>query len=106
MEVVDSPGFWIFREPHYLHFGHRGQRVDGRTGRLLRCLARQGSAQAIEAYQALFAAPPQPVEELYDLTGGPDEVHNLALEPRRKETLAELRALVDEFARENDARVT
>jgi arylsulfatase A-like enzyme len=60
----------------------------------------------LNAPQALFAAQVKPIEELFDLSADPDEVHNLALEPKRKETLTELRALVDGFVRENDARVT
>lgn len=59
----------------------------------------------LNATQALFAAPDKPIEELYDLRADPDEVHNLAKDPRHKETLAELRTLVDGFVRENDQRV-
>lgn len=60
----------------------------------------------LDAAQALFAASMKPIEELYDLHGDPDEVHNLAEETAHKATLAELRALVDGFVRENDARAT
>jgi arylsulfatase A-like enzyme len=56
--------------------------------------------------QALFAAAVKPWEELYDIQSDPDEVHNLAGDPSRHETLQQLRALVDGFVKENDARVT
>jgi arylsulfatase A-like enzyme len=54
--------------------------------------------------QALFASATKPVEELFDLQADPDEVHNLALQPSRHETLQKFRALVDQFVKENDAR--
>ena len=54
--------------------------------------------------QALFASAVKPIEELYDLRSDPDEVHNLATDPRQHETLQKLRALVDGFVRENDVR--
>jgi uncharacterized sulfatase len=54
--------------------------------------------------QALFASATKPVEELFDLQADPDEVHNLALQPSRHETLQKFRTLVDQFVKENDAR--
>jgi len=56
--------------------------------------------------QSLFAAAVKPWEELYDIQSDPDEVHNLAGDPSRHEALQHLRALVDGFVKENDARVT
>ena len=47
----------------------------------------------------------KPIEELFDLRADPDEVHNLATDPAHHKTLQELRALVDGFVKENDARV-
>ena len=55
--------------------------------------------------QALFPAAQKPIEELFDVKADPDEVHNLAADPKYKPTLRELRALVDKFVSENDARV-
>jgi arylsulfatase A-like enzyme len=55
--------------------------------------------------QALFAADEKPIEELFDVRADPDEVHNLADDPRHKHTLQELRALVDGFVKENDRLV-
>jgi arylsulfatase A-like enzyme len=52
--------------------------------------------------QALFASPTKPLEELFDLQKDPEEVHNLALDPARHETLQKFRALVDQFVKEND----
>jgi len=56
--------------------------------------------------QALFASPVKPIEELFDLKGDPDEVHNLADDPAHKKVLADLRGLVDGFVKENDKLVT
>jgi hypothetical protein len=47
----------------------------------------------------------KPIEELFDVVVDPDEVHNLALDASRHETLQQLRALVDGFIRENDSRL-
>jgi N-sulfoglucosamine sulfohydrolase len=55
--------------------------------------------------QALFAAAEKPIEELFDLRADPDEVHNLAKDPAHRQTLVELRALVDGFVKENDQLV-
>jgi arylsulfatase A-like enzyme len=55
--------------------------------------------------QALFAAAEKPIEELFDLHADPDEVHNLAGDPAHKQTLQELRKLVDGFVQENDKLV-
>jgi uncharacterized sulfatase len=62
--------------------------------------ARQGK---LNREQALFAAPVKPIEELYDLSADPDEVHNLATDSSRKQVLTEMRALVDGFVRDNDS---
>ncbi|HEY3840422.1 MAG TPA: sulfatase, partial [Bryobacteraceae bacterium] len=70
------------------------------TWNLVKELNRQGK---LNAQQALFAAAEKPVEELFDVQADPDEVHNLATDPARHETLQRMRALVDSFVRENDA---
>jgi len=70
------------------------------TWNLVRDWARQGR---LNREQALFAAAVKPIEELYDLTTDPDEVHNLALDAARKQTLGELRGLLEGFVRENDS---
>jgi N-sulfoglucosamine sulfohydrolase len=41
----------------------------------------------------------RPSEELYDLASDPDEIHNLASEPRYRETLEQLRRQLDEHRR-------
>jgi arylsulfatase A-like enzyme len=56
--------------------------------------------------QTLFASAEKPIEELFDVRADPDEVHNLAEDPKHKHTLQELRALVDSFVKENDRLVT
>ncbi len=55
--------------------------------------------------QALFAADVKPIEELYDVNADPDEVRNLALDRSQKQTLQQLRSMVDGFVNENDQRV-
>ena len=72
------------------------------TWNLVKDLARQGK---LNPDQALFAAIEKPIEELYDLKADPDEVHNLAADPKLKPILRELRKRVDSFVAENDARV-
>lgn len=55
--------------------------------------------------QALFAASEKPIEELFDLKADPDEVHNLASDPKHRQVLQKLRGLVDTFVTGNDQRV-
>jgi uncharacterized sulfatase len=47
--------------------------------------------------QDQFFAPTKPKEELYDVEADPDEVHNLADDPRYRGKLAELRAALDRW---------
>jgi len=70
------------------------------TWNLVKEWARQGK---LNREQALFAAPVKPIEELYDLSADPDEVHNLVTDSSRKQVLTEMRALVDGFVRDNDS---
>jgi arylsulfatase A-like enzyme len=73
------------------------------TWNLVKEWYRQGK---LNQAQSLFPAIEKPVEELFDLHADPDEVHNLAADPKHKSTLQELRALVDGFVKENDKLVT
>lgn len=50
---------------------------------------------------AAFAAPHKPVEELYDLTADPHEVHNLAAEPTHAAVLQELRSELQRWRMES-----
>lgn len=52
--------------------------------------------------QALFASAVKPIEELFDVQADPDEVRNLAGDAGHRETLRQLRGLVDGFSGEND----
>ena len=52
-----------------------------------------------------FAAAEKPIEELYDVRADPDEIHNLAGIAAHRNTLRELRAMVDGFVKENDRLV-
>jgi arylsulfatase A-like enzyme len=72
------------------------------TWNLVKDWNRQGK---LTPQQALFAAAVKPIEELYDVQADPDEVHNLATDPARHQTLQQLRALVDGFVKENDGGV-
>ncbi len=72
------------------------------TWNLVKEWNRQGK---LNPTQALFAAEVKPIEELYDISADPDEVHNLALNRAHKQNLDRLRSLVDGFVNENDQRV-
>jgi arylsulfatase A-like enzyme len=50
----------------------------------------------------LFAGATKPIEELYDLSKDPWEVHNLAALPEYKETLLKLRAAVDKWMKDTN----
>ncbi len=52
--------------------------------------------------QAAFLAPVRPAEELYDLQRDPDEVHNLASDPRYQSTLRRMRTRLERWRRETD----
>jgi uncharacterized sulfatase len=52
--------------------------------------------------QDAFFAPTKPSEELYDTENDHDEVHNLAGDPRYKDTLTEFRAALDKWLTETN----
>jgi arylsulfatase A-like enzyme len=72
------------------------------TWNLVKDWAKQGK---LNREQALFAAAVKPIEELFDLQADPDEVRNLAGDPKHRDTLKHLRGLVDGFVNENDKLV-
>jgi N-sulfoglucosamine sulfohydrolase len=72
------------------------------TWNLVKDWAKQGK---LNKEQSLFAAAEKPMEELFDLKADPDEVRNLAGDPKHRDTLKRLRGLVDSFVAENDKRV-
>jgi N-sulfoglucosamine sulfohydrolase len=72
------------------------------TWNLVKEWAKQGK---LTKEQSLFAAVEKPIEELFDLQADPDEVRNLAADPKYRDTLKRLRALVDGFVEENDRLV-
>jgi len=47
--------------------------------------------------QALFCAPTKPAEELYDLKNDPNELNNLAITARYKNTLFKMRSILDNW---------
>jgi arylsulfatase A-like enzyme len=58
----------------------------------------------LTAHQARIFQKPRPAEELYDVIADPQEVNNLANDPRYAKTLAELRAKLKQWGEEtNDA---
>ncbi len=65
----------------------------------------RGRKGVLNREQSLFAALEKPIEELYDVVADPDEVRNLAADPKYKSTLKDLRARVDAFVAENDQQV-
>jgi N-sulfoglucosamine sulfohydrolase len=54
----------------------------------------------LNAVQDLFFAATKPREELYDVDTDPDEVHNLAANPKYKDKLAQMRAALDRWMEE------
>lgn len=58
------------------------------------------AAGKLNATQALFFAAKKPSEELYDVDADPDEVRNLAGEPKHQDKLKELRAALDRWIEE------
>jgi N-sulfoglucosamine sulfohydrolase len=54
----------------------------------------------LNAVQDLFFAATKPREELYDVDTDPDEVHNLAANPKYKDKLAQMRAALDRWMKE------
>ncbi|MGE3820829.1 MAG: sulfatase [Isosphaeraceae bacterium] len=52
--------------------------------------------------QDAFFAPTKPVEELYDTEADPDEVHNLADDPRYRATLEAMRVALDDWIEETN----
>lgn len=56
------------------------------------------------AQSAIFRAP-RPAEELYDIESDPDELVNLAEDPRMAETLAQLRQKLTQWRKETDDRM-
>ena len=47
-----------------------------------------------------FFAPTKPREELYDTDADPDEIHNLAADPKYKATLERMRGALDKWIKE------
>ncbi|MBN2023680.1 MAG: sulfatase-like hydrolase/transferase [Pirellulales bacterium] len=67
------------------------------TLRAMRRLLAQGQ---LNGPAALFFRDRKPVEELYDLTNDPHEIHNLADSPEHKDALARLRAVHERWMAE------
>jgi len=47
-----------------------------------------------------FFAPTKPREELYDTDADPDEIHNLAADPKYKKTVERMRGVLDKWIKE------
>jgi arylsulfatase A-like enzyme len=86
--------------PYMQHNEYKEQNYP--TWNLVKEWAAQGK---LTKEQALFAAIQKPIEELFDLRTDPDEVRNLAGDPKYSDTLKRLRGLVDGFVEENDKLV-
>lgn len=61
----------------------------------LRDMRRLHAAGELTGPEQLYFLPQKPVEELYDLTADPSEVHNIAADPAHAETLARLRTALE-----------
>ena len=86
--------------PYMQHNEYKEQNYP--TWNLVKEWAKQGK---LTTEQALFAASGKPIEELFDVRADPDEVRNLAGDPKYRDTLKQLRGLVDGFVAENDSLV-
>jgi arylsulfatase A-like enzyme len=62
------------------------------------------AAGALNETQTLHFAPNRPMEELYDLTKDPFEIHNLANENAHRDRLTQFRKLLDRWEIESDDR--
>ncbi len=58
---------------------------------------RLSEAGKLSGAPALFFAPTKPKEELYDTLADPDEVNNLATDPKYQQVLLKLRATLDRW---------
>jgi len=86
--------------PYMQHNEYKEQNYP--TWNLVKDWAKQGR---LTKEQSLFAAIEKPIEELFYVQADPDEVRNLAGDPRYRDTLKRLRGLVDGFVQENDRLV-
>ncbi len=86
--------------PYMQHNDYKEQNYP--TWNLVKDWAKQGK---LTKEQALFASAEKPIEELFDVEADPDEVRNLAADPKYRDTLKHLRGLVDSFVAENDRLV-
>lgn len=82
---------------HYLRNFHPelpyAQRIDYmEIGKTMQAWRRAHAAGTLNAAQSLFFAPTKPEEELYDTETDPDEVRNLAADPKHAAKLQELRS--------------
>jgi uncharacterized sulfatase len=67
---------------------------------ILQEMRRLQAAGQLTGAPALFFRPEKPVEELFDCQADPDEVHNLADDPRYRDVLERLRAEQQRWSRE------
>ncbi|MGH9846112.1 MAG: sulfatase family protein [Blastocatellia bacterium] len=67
------------------------------TWNLVKQLKAEGKLTPV---QALFAADQKPLEELYDVMADPHEINNLAEKPEYKQTLLQMRRILDRWIKE------
>ncbi len=53
-------------------------------------------------FQDAWLSNERPSEELYDVVNDPEEVHNLALDPKYQDKLTEMRTILDNWVKETD----
>ena len=68
-------------------------------------IRRLHKAGKLTAHQARIFLKPRPAEELYDVVADPQEVNNLANDPRHAKTLAQLREQLNAWGRETNDKL-
>ena len=104
-EVYDRQRVARSRRYHYVRNGLPGQPWAVRQDYMeqeptYQEMRRLHAAGELHGDAAIFMQPTKPAEELFDVTGDPDCLHNLADDPAHAEALAEHRAALDRFQRE------
>ncbi|MGI9471567.1 MAG: HEAT repeat domain-containing protein, partial [Rubripirellula sp.] len=66
-------------------------------GATMKEIRRAEASGNLSEAMALFSAPRKPVEELYDLQSDPEEIHNLAADPKHQKRLKQMRSALSQW---------
>lgn len=69
-------------------------------------IARNEGIRTLDAKYLRWIDPPEPIEEVYDLSEDPDELHNLVKNPEQQARVAELRLRFDDWRDAHPANYT